>query len=86
MARQLLNIPSDAPVLVVEDAPAGVQAGKAAGCDVLGLLTSHTKEQMVNSGATFIVDDLASAELIAGDESELEVRIILRPEVEQLKN
>lgn len=28
-------------MLVVEDAPAGVKAGKAAGCKVFGLATMH---------------------------------------------
>ena len=75
MARQLLNISTDAPVLVVEDAPAGVQAGIAAGCDVLGLLTTHTRDQIAGAGATFIVGDLASVDFVKGDENELEIKI-----------
>lgn len=62
LARKLLNIPPEAPVLVVEDAPAGIRAGKAAGCDVLGLLTTHTREQVVQAGADYLAEDLASVE------------------------
>ena len=78
MARQLLNIPADAPVLVVEDAPAGVQAGIAASCDVLGLLTTHTRDQIAEARATFIVDDLASVEFENGDENGLEIKITVK--------
>lgn len=31
---------------VIEDAPAGVVAGKSAGCTVAAVLTSHAKEQL----------------------------------------
>lgn len=85
MARQLLGIPTDAPVLVVEDAPAGVQAGIAAGCDVLGLLTTHTRDQIAKAGATFIVGDLASVEFENGDENGLEININAKS-VEELLN
>ncbi|KAI0306812.1 phosphatase [Multifurca ochricompacta] len=46
--------------LVVEDAPAGVQSGKAAGCTTLAVVTSHSREQMVTSKADYLVDNLAS--------------------------
>jgi mannitol-1-/sugar-/sorbitol-6-phosphatase len=34
---------------VIEDAPAGVQAGKAAGCTVAAVLTSHEKDQLTQA-------------------------------------
>ena len=43
-----LNLPP-ASCLVVEDAPAGVEAGKKTGARVLGLLTSFTAEKMKNA-------------------------------------
>lgn len=46
--------------LVVEDAPAGVRSGSAAGCKTLGLLTSHSREQVEAASPTFIVKDLSS--------------------------
>lgn len=45
--------------LVVEDAPAGVRSGQAAGCKTLGLITSHTREQMLAVNPDFLVDNLA---------------------------
>lgn len=32
--------------LVIEDAPAGLRSGRAAGCKVLGVCTSHSREQV----------------------------------------
>jgi sugar-phosphatase len=34
---------------VIEDAPAGVVAGKSAGCTVAAVLTSHVKEQLIEA-------------------------------------
>lgn len=45
--------------LVVEDAPPGVRAGKAAGCRVLGLGTTHDKRRMWDAGADFVCEDLS---------------------------
>lgn len=45
-------------VLVIEDAPAGVRAAKAAGCTVLGLATTHEIGSLVEAGADWIVKDL----------------------------
>lgn len=47
-------------ILVVEDAPSGIRAGKAAGLKVLALTTTHTQEQVRESGADWIVKDLRS--------------------------
>lgn len=49
----------DGKVLVVEDAPAGVKAGKGAGCMVLGLATTHGVEALRDAGADWIVKDLS---------------------------
>ena len=45
--------------LVVEDAPAGIQSGKAAGCQTLAVTTSHSRERMAASRADYLVDDLS---------------------------
>ena len=50
-------------VLVVEDSPAGIRAGKAAGCQVLGLATTHSIERVREAGADWIVKDLQSVAL-----------------------
>lgn len=55
-----------APVncLVVEDAPAGIRAGKAAGAAVLALRTTDTDPQLSAASADWIVNDLASVQLL----------------------
>ena len=54
-----------APVdcVVVEDAPAGIRAGRAAGSRVLALRTTEVDELLTTAGATWIVDDLSKAAL-----------------------
>jgi hypothetical protein len=51
--------------LVVEDAPSGLVAGRAAGARTLAVCTSHTREKIVASGVTpdFIVNDLTRYEI-----------------------
>ncbi len=46
--------------LVVEDAPAGLQAGRAAGCATLALATTHAREDLEGAPADAIVRDLSS--------------------------
>ncbi len=45
--------------VVVEDAPAGILAGKRAGMQVVAVSTTHTKEELLASGADFVVERLA---------------------------
>jgi glycerol 3-phosphatase-1 len=47
-------------VLVLEDAPAGVRAGKAAGYRVLAVATTHDVGVLREAGADWIVRDLGS--------------------------
>ena len=47
-------------LLVLEDAPAGVRSGKAAGYRVVALATSHSVEQLREAGADWIVRDMRS--------------------------
>ncbi|EIW61472.1 phosphatase [Trametes versicolor FP-101664 SS1] len=51
--------------LVVEDAPAGVRSGRAAGCKTLGLVTSHTREQIDEAKPDYVVPNLASVTMKA---------------------
>ncbi|HEX5283529.1 MAG TPA: HAD family hydrolase [Bryocella sp.] len=44
--------------LVFEDAPPGVRAGVAAGCRVVGVLGTHTAEELREAGANWIVSSL----------------------------
>ena len=45
--------------IVVEDAPAGIQAGRSAGMRVLGIASTHAAEDVLAAGATVVVDRLA---------------------------
>ena len=50
--------------VVVEDAPSGVGAGKAAGCRVLGVLGTHSREELKD--CDWVVDGLAGVEVLVG--------------------
>jgi len=52
-----------ADCIVVEDAPAGIRAGKAAGARVLALRTTAGDAELTESGATWIIDNLAAVRL-----------------------
>ncbi|MGA9720432.1 MAG: HAD-IA family hydrolase, partial [Acidobacteriaceae bacterium] len=52
---KLLNL-APADCLVIEDSPAGVASGKAAGCSVLAVLSSHTQAQL--PGADWYIQSL----------------------------
>lgn len=67
-------------ILVFEDAPAGIKAGKAAGCKVVGLVTSHTVEQVVAAGPDWVLEDLTSVNVVGveGGRVAIEIRNALR--------
>ena len=59
LGRERIGLAGEgARVLVVEDAPAGVRAGKGAGCNVLGLATTHGVDALREAGADWVVEDL----------------------------
>ncbi len=58
LAAERLGLPP-ARCLVVEDAPNGLQAGKAAGCRCLGLTTSFSETALRSAGADWTSPDLA---------------------------
>jgi mannitol-1-/sugar-/sorbitol-6-phosphatase len=60
-AQILCFAPADC--IVVEDAPAGIRAGKASGARVLALRTTAPDPELTQSGAMWIVNDLASLRL-----------------------
>ncbi|GAA3395413.1 hypothetical protein GCM10020369_68440 [Cryptosporangium minutisporangium] len=51
------------PVVVVEDAPAGIRSGRDAGCPVVAVTTSHPAEELAE--ADVVVPDLTSIDLTA---------------------
>jgi len=66
MGKDKLGLKGEDDVLVLEDSPAGIKAGKDAGCKVLGVVTSHTVEQVVAAGPDWIVKDLSSVKVVDG--------------------
>ena len=81
LGRERLGLSPPSPggsrVLVLEDSPAGIRAGKAAGCSVLGLVTSHTLDQVLGAGPDWVVQDLRSVKVVGGGEDRsvtLEIR------------
>jgi len=65
-AAQILGF-APADCIVVEDAPAGIRAGKASGARALALRTTAPDPELTQSGATWIVNDLASLRVISSD-------------------
>lgn len=76
MGLEALGLQSRASdVLVLEDSPAGIRAGKAAGCKVIGLVTSHTAEQVREAGPDWVVKDLDSVKVVAYENGETTLEI-----------
>jgi sugar-phosphatase len=63
---ELLGFPI-AECVVIEDAPSGVKAGKAAGARVLGVVGTHTADELKAVGADWVVQTLE--DVIARTES-----------------
>jgi len=55
---QLLGVPAT-DCIVIEDAPAGIRAGKAAGARVLALRTTATDAELQQAGSDWIVNNCA---------------------------
>jgi sugar-phosphatase len=60
---QFLGVPATS-CLVIEDAPAGIRAGKAAGARVIALRTTAEDAELSEAGADWIVDDCSSISLV----------------------
>ena len=66
-----------ADCIVMEDAPAGIRAGKAAGARVFALRTTAPDAELAQSGADWIANDLASLRLNSSDhQSQMELILI----------
>lgn len=66
LAAQHLGV-DPARCLVVEDAPAGLEAGRAAGCATLALATTHTRAELAASRPDAVVDDLGAVRVVLGE-------------------
>lgn len=54
--------------VVFEDAPSGVGAGVAAGCRVLGVLGTHSEEELRAAGATWVVRSLEAVKALSTED------------------
>jgi mannitol-1-/sugar-/sorbitol-6-phosphatase len=70
-ARVLGLKPSEC--LVIEDAPAGIRAGKAAGCKVLAILSSHSADDLTD--ADWIVPSLEHVSAIPSDDGTITIHL-----------
>lgn len=65
MGKKLLGLENTTgDILVLEDSPAGIRAGKAAGCKVLGVVTTHKLGEVIGAGADWVVKDLESVRVV----------------------
>jgi len=71
---EILGI-TPADCVVLEDAPAGIRSGKAAGMRVLALRTTASDAELCEAGADWIVDDCA--ELLADSVNHGETFVLL---------
>ncbi|CCC67909.1 hypothetical protein NCAS_0A13510 [Naumovozyma castellii] len=55
--------PSKSKVVVFEDAPAGIESGKAAGCKIVGVATTFDEEFLKEKGCDLIVSNHESIKL-----------------------
>ena len=62
-AAKILGL-TPADCVVIEDAPAGILAGKAAGARVFALRTTAPDSELIESGADWIANDLSSLRLL----------------------
>jgi len=64
--------------VVVEDAPAGVRAGKAAGARVIALRTTMTERELWDAGADWVVRDCAAIALATPEIQDGNLWLVLR--------
>lgn len=60
LGRKKLGLEESTSIVVLEDAPSGIKAGKAAGFKVVALATTHSVQKIREAGADWIVEDLRS--------------------------
>jgi glycerol-1-phosphatase len=75
LGRKRLGLEEKGPMLVIEDAPSGIRAGKSAGFRVVGLATTHTVEEVKQAGADWIIRDLRDLTLQRFDSGLIQVVI-----------
>ena len=75
LGRGRLGLENTSNILVVEDAPSGIRAGKSAGFKVIGLTTTHSLQQVRDAGADWIVRDLQDVAVSKPEAKALDIEI-----------
>lgn len=68
-AAELLGF-APADCVVIEDAPAGVRSGKAAGCRVIAVCTTMPQAELRSAGADWLAEDCSAITLLSGERGE----------------
>jgi mannitol-1-/sugar-/sorbitol-6-phosphatase len=72
--------------VVVEDAPAGVRAGKGAGARVIGLSTIADVEELREAGADWVAENCAAIRFVASPADRGKLSLVLgQPELERVQ-
>ena len=76
LGRSMLGLSHEVKeVLVLEDSPAGIRAGKKAGCKVLAVITTHSAEEILEAGADWAVKDLTSVRVVANTDNGVKLEL-----------
>lgn len=75
LGRKQLGIEESTSIVVLEDAPSGIKAGKAAGFKVIALTTTHSLQKLQEAGADWIVEDLRSISVKAVVDGQVQIEI-----------
>ncbi|KAK8438770.1 DL-glycerol-3-phosphatase [Candidozyma auris] len=77
-ARNTLGYEHDeAKVVVFEDAPAGITAGKGAGAVIVGICSTYDPEKVRKAGADIVVDDLSSFKIVGYNKEKDEFKVMV---------
>ncbi|CCE83788.1 Piso0_004376 [Millerozyma farinosa CBS 7064] len=64
-------------VVVFEDAPAGITAGKGAGAMIVGICSTYDPEKVRDAGADIVVDDLSSFRIESYNKETDEFKVVV---------
>ncbi|BDD54758.1 hypothetical protein MPDQ_005182 [Monascus purpureus] len=75
LGRSRVGLGDSTSIVVLEDAPAGIRAGKAAGFKVIALATTHSIEKIRGAGADWVVEDLRSVSVKGVVDGKVQIEI-----------
>ncbi|KAF7719408.1 HAD hydrolase subfamily IA protein [Penicillium ucsense] len=80
LGAKKIGLEGSTSIVVLEDAPSGIKAGKAAGYKVIALATTHSLDKLKEAGADWIIEDLRSLSIksVVDGRIELEIRNALQ--------